>query len=111
MYVSLTDQTEDVMGEQTEQRLFEWLLEQRILHDVGLLEPDKVAYLNEVSPRWDAPLSHDEMGRALAADNPDLNRAFESWWNLNNMSDIPMTFAEIRIKAAMEMKEEPETAD
>lgn len=99
------------MGKPTEHELFEWLLEQRLLHDVGLLAPDKVAALNEKTPGWDAKLSSNEIAAALEADNRDLNRAFESWWNLSKMSDNSMTFAEIRAKAEREMKADSEATD
>lgn len=91
------------MGNLTEDELFQWLLEQRLLHDVGVLEPEKVEHLNRRTPEWDAPLTSDEIAMAMTRDNPDLNSAFERWWNLKNMSETPMTFAEIRAKAAREM--------
>lgn len=90
------------MGDETEDELFQWLLTQRLLHDVGLLEPEEVELLNRKTPGWDSPLTSDELAVALNRDNPDLNSAFERWWNLTNMSETPMTFAEIQVKAAME---------
>lgn len=99
------------MGELTEHEMFEWLLEQRLLHDVGALTPDKVAQLNESIPGWNPPLLDDEIAVALSSKNTDLHHAFESWWNLNNMSPEPMTYAEIRDKAARETKDEPEAMD
>lgn len=91
------------MGDQTEDELFQWLLEQRLRHDVGLLEAEKVERLNQGTPGWDAPLTSDEIAVAMNRDNPDLNSAFESWWNLKNMSETPLTFEEIKAKAAREM--------
>lgn len=90
------------MGDQAEDELFQWLLTQRLLHDVGLLQPERVEHLNRRTPGWDAPLTSDEVAVAMNRDNPDLNSAFERWWNLNHISDTPLTFAEIRVKAAME---------
>lgn len=87
----------------TEDEIFQWLLEQRLLNDVGLLDTDKVEQLNRKTPGWDAPLASDEIAVALNRDNPDLHSALERWWNLSNMSDTPMTYAEIKAKAEREI--------
>ena len=98
----------EFMAERSEQELYQWLLTQRILHEAGLLEPAQVARLDTMNvgtkvPRWDSPLTDEDWGHALTADNPELNAAFEAWWNATGMSPEPMTFAEIKAKALAEM--------
>lgn len=94
--------------ELTEHELYQWLLTQRILHEAGLLEPDQVALLDTMNDgtellKWNAPLTDEDWGHAMDADHPELNAAFEAWWNATGMSPEPMTFAQIKAKALAEM--------
>lgn len=86
-----------------EQELYDWLLEQRILLEADALEPDKIVHLNANIAGWDEVVTDNEFGHALAADHAGLNTALEIWWNAKGLSSSPLTFAEIRIKAALEM--------
>jgi hypothetical protein len=85
-----------------EQELYDWLLAQRILRAVDALDAEKVAYLDTNTPGWNGPVTDDEFAHALAVDHPELNSAFETWWNRSGMSETPLTFGEIRAKAALE---------
>lgn len=85
-----------------ETRLYRWLLEQRLLADVDMLEAWKVRELNKMARGWNTELTNADLGHALAVDDGALNAALEMWWNLNGMSSTPLTFAEIRAKAAFE---------
>ena len=86
-----------------EQEPYDWLLEQRILLEADALEHDKIDQLNANIPGWDEVVTDNEFGHALAADHPGLNTALEIWWNAKGLSSSPLTFAEIRIKAALKM--------
>ena len=90
------------MSDTSEHELYQWLLEQRLLHEAGQLDPAKVKLLDEKVPGWDEPVTDADGAHALSVDHPELNSAFESWWNVKGMPGSPMTFAEIRVKAAME---------
>ena len=89
-----------------EQCLGEWLLAQRLLHEVGQLEPDKVDALNERMPGWGAPVDEAELGHALEAGNPELDAALEAWWHAHNPAEDPLTVAELRAQAEQAYREE-----
>ena len=80
------------------QRVSDWLLTQRLLHEVGQLEPEKVEALNERLPGWDVPADGDELAHALVTDNTELNNALETWWNAQGHSPEPMSISEIRAR-------------
>ena len=86
-----------------EQEAYEWLLEQRILLDADALESYKIDHLNARMAGLDEVVTDDEFGHALDVDHPGLNTAMEVWWNAKGLSSSPLTFAQIRIKAALEM--------
>lgn len=91
-------------SDMTEPALYDWMLAQRILHDAGALDAWKVGELRSFpgSPIDEAP-TDDELGHAIYVDHEELNEALETWWNTMQLSSIPLTFAEIRVKAALEM--------
>jgi hypothetical protein len=86
-----------------EQEANDWFLAQRILAAAGLLETEKVAYLDEKVPGWNTEVADNEFSHALLVDHPELNHALEQYWNAEGMSPSPMTFAQIRAKAMAEM--------
>ncbi|WP_431220099.1 hypothetical protein [Leifsonia xyli] len=86
-----------------EETLYQWLLAQRILFECGQLEAEKVTYLSQGAPGWNTPVTDSEFTYALAHDHQEMNSAFEIWFNFNGLAPEPLTFEEIRVKAAMEM--------
>lgn len=86
----------------TEDELYDWLLAQRILASADALDADKMTRLDEELSEWNKPVEDDELAHAIAVDDPELNAAVETWWNVTGMPSAPLTFSEIRVKAAME---------
>jgi hypothetical protein len=83
--------------------MYDWILTQWFLHDAGLLSQEKVEHLNAALPGWFEAYSIEENGgHPLVCENQDLHDAFEENWNAHRLSAIPLTFAEIQIKAKLE---------
>lgn len=87
-------------AERQETELYEWMLVQRLLNDVGRLEPEKVTVIDARLPGWRMPITNGDIAHAVAANHPELNQALELWWNLSGQPGAPLTFAEIRASAS-----------
>jgi hypothetical protein len=87
-----------------EQECYDWMLAQRILFTVGALDERTVTKLRSLPGMPHRKIvTSGELSHALFVDHEELNSAFETWWNLCGKSADPLTFAEIRVKAAIEM--------
>lgn len=84
--------------------LADWLLAQRLLHEVGQLEQWKVDQLDDILD-WYNPASEGELGHALDSDDPELNEAFTTWFNEKKLFREKLTFDEISVFAALEMRD------
>jgi hypothetical protein len=84
-----------------EHKLFDWMVIQSLHKELGILDADKVAQLEVIVPNWFAKYSK-EFPHALNCDNVELQQAFETWWNTEGLSEFPMTYPEIQLKAALE---------
>ena len=80
-----------------------WLIAQRLLNDVGVLDATKAEQLHCIAAGWPVAATDLEIAIAITVDDAGLNDALEIWWNLSAMPGTPITFAEIRAQVAMEM--------
>ena len=80
-----------------------WLIAQRLLNDVGVLDATKAEQLHCIAAGWPVAATDLEVAIAITVDDAGLNDALEIWWNLSAMPGTPITFAEIRAQVAMEI--------
>lgn len=87
----------------TENDTYTWLLEQRFLHEAGLLRADRAAIMDETLPGWGSAITAHDTTFALKSTNRPLRRAFTSWWNSTGERGVSLTFKEIRSQSEGEM--------
>ncbi len=87
----------------TQKDTYTWLLEQRFLHEAGLLRADRAAIMDATLPGWGSAITTEDTAFALKSSNRPLRRAFTSWWNATGEHGVSLTFKEIRSQSEGEM--------
>jgi hypothetical protein len=88
------------MDKLTEQDLFNWMLANRILHELGELDAHRVAKLDALDPNWFFPVTEEEYGHALVQYDEYLDFAIEAWFN--DGADGYVTADQLRAEAKAE---------
>ena len=91
--------TSTTLSTEEETSLYDWHLQQRLLHEAGELEMFKVSVLDESFPNWFFPVTDEDASHAMHSDAAELNNAFTMWWNAVIKPRNADTFREIRAKA------------